>query len=78
MLSLYFLNIFFNLFLERWERREKEREKHRLIASHTSPPGDLACNPGMWRDRELNWRPFSSQAGAQSTEPRQPGLKPVF
>ena len=37
------------------------------------PTGDLACNPGMCPDWESNWRPFGSQAGAQSTEPHQPG-----
>ena len=36
--------------------------------------GDLACNLGMYPDWELNWQPFSSQAGAQSTEPREPGM----
>ena len=36
--------------------------------------GDLAHNPGTCPDRESNWQPFSSQAGAQSTEPHQPGL----
>ena len=35
--------------------------------------GDLASNPGMYPDRKLNQRPFSLQAGAQSTEPHQPG-----
>ena len=33
----------------------------------------MACNPGMCPDRELNQQPFGSQAGAQSTEPHQPG-----
>ena len=36
--------------------------------------GDLACNPGMYPDWELNLRPFGSQAHAQSTELYQPGL----
>ena len=40
---------------------------------HT-PTGDVAPNPGMCPDWELNQRPFSLQAGAQSTEPHQPGL----
>ena len=41
--------------------------------------GDLASNPGMYPDRKLNQRPFSLQAGAQSTEPHQPGLNvPIF
>ena len=40
--------------------------------------GDLACNPGMCSDRELNRQPFRSQAGTQSTEPHQPGLSDVL
>ena len=39
------------------------------------PTGDLAHNPGMCPDWESNWRPFGLQAGSQSTEPHQPGLK---
>ena len=41
----------------------------------THPTRDLACNPGMCPDWELNWRPFGLQAGTQSTEPHQPGHK---
>ena len=33
------------------------------------PSGDLASNPGMWPDWELNQWPFSLQANTQSTEP---------
>ena len=33
-------------------------------------PGDLACK---CPDRELNQRPFGSQASTKSTEPHQPG-----
>ena len=69
----------FYLFSERGEGREKERErnidvqkKHQLVASHMPPNVNLACNPGMCPDWELNWEPFSSQASAQ-TEPHQPG-----
>ena len=43
-----------------------------MVASHMPPTGDLACNPGMCPDWELNGQPFSLQAGAQSTEPHQP------
>ena len=32
------------------------------------PAGDLARNPGMCPDWELNWQPFGSQASTQSTE----------
>ena len=40
-----------------------------------SPTGDLAHNPGMCSDSELNRRPFGSQVSTQSTEPHQPGQK---
>ena len=36
---------------------------------------NLAHNPGMCPDWESNQQPFGSQAGTQSTEPHQPGLK---
>ena len=42
------------------------------------PIGDLAHNPGMCHDWELNWQPFGLQGGNQSTEPYQPGLKVLF
>ena len=32
--------------------------KHQLAASHTSPTGDLASNPGMCPDWESNQQPF--------------------
>ena len=54
---------------------EREGEKHHcVVASHTPTTGDLAYNPGMCPDWELNQQPFGLQAGAQSTEPHQPGL----
>ena len=43
-----------------------------------SPTGERARNPGMCPDRESNRWPFSSQAGAQSTEPHQPELIYLF
>ena len=47
-------------------------EKHQcVVASHTSPTGDPAHNPGMCPDWELNWQPFGSQAHTQSTELHQ-------
>ena len=53
---------------------EREVEKHHcVVASHAPPTGDLACDPGMYPDWELNRWPFGSQAGTQSTEPHQPG-----
>ena len=72
--------IFYILFIFRDRGREGEREgeKHQcvgetLVASHTPPAGDLACNTGMCPDPELNKQPFGSQASTQSTEPHQPG-----
>ena len=73
--STYFLFFkgFIYLFLDRGERREKEGEKHQLVASCTPPTGDLACNPSMYSDWELNQQPLGPQAGAQATEPHEPG-----
>ena len=36
---------------------------------------DLALKPCECPDQESNRQPFGSQAGAQSTEPHQPGPK---
>ena len=64
------MQIFKDYFLERGEGREKERERHiNVWLPLPCPPlGDLACNPGLCPDRELNQQPFGSQAGAQSTD----------
>ena len=62
------------------EGREKEKERnisvreiHQSVASCPPSAGDLARNPDMCPDQELNKRPLGSQASAQSTEPHQPG-----
>ena len=47
------------------------QEIHPSFTSHTSPSGDLACNPGMCPDWESNWQPFGLQYDAQPTEPHQ-------
>ena len=71
---IYFLKDFIHSFSERRREGEREGEKQQcVVAPHTSPTGDLACNPGMRPDRELNPRPLGSPDGTQSTEPRQPG-----
>ena len=62
---------------------EKERnifvwEKHQFVASQMLPTGYLTSKPGMCPDWKLNQQPFRSQAGTQSTEPHQPGLKLYF
>ena len=63
------------IFREKGREGEREGEKHQyVVASHTPPNGDLARNPGMCPDWELNQQPFGLQAGTQSTEPHQPGL----
>ena len=73
---LFLFKNFIYLFLEKGEGKKKEGEKHQyVVASHTHPTGDLACNPGLYPDWELNRRPFGSQACAQSTELHQPGLE---
>ena len=46
-----------------------------MVAPHSPRTGDLAHNPGICPDWELNWRPFGSQACTQSPELHQPGLK---
>ena len=38
-----------------------------------APSWGRSPNPGLCPDWVSNWRPFTSQSGAQSTEPRQPG-----
>ena len=74
---LFFLNTLF-IFRERGRRGERDGERHQSVASHTLPTGDLACNPGMFPDWELNWQPSRLQASAQSTETQQPGLNQVI
>ena len=74
LFNVTFFKDFIYLFLERGEGREKEGEKHQwVVASHMPPTGDLACNPGMCPDWELNQRSFALQACAQSAEPHHPG-----
>ena len=56
--------------------RERGREgggRNIACLSHSPQTGELARNPGMCPDWESNQQPCSSQAGAQSTEPHQPG-----
>ena len=45
-----------------------------MVASGAPPTGDLAWNPGMCSDWELNRRPFGLQSHAQSIKLHQPGL----
>ena len=72
---LSFFKFYLFTFREKGREGEEEGEKHQcVVASHVPLTGDLARNPGMCPDWELNWRPFDLQAGTQSTEPHQPGL----
>ena len=49
-------------------QREGKGEKHQCVVAPCMPlTGNLACNPGMCPDWELNQRPFGLQASAQST-----------
>ena len=70
-----FLKDYIYLFLEKGEGKERGRETQCVVASCTSPMGDLACNPRMCPDWEWNRQPFGSQAHTQSTELHQPGLQ---
>ena len=73
---LYFLKDFYVfLFLERGDGKEKERNINVCLPLACPLLGDLARNPGTCPDWESNQRPFGSQAGPQSTEPRQPGIR---
>ena len=72
--SVIFLKDFIYLFLERGKEGEREGEKHQcVVASCTPPTWDLAFNPGMYPSKN-----FGSQAGAQSTEPHQPGQRKCY
>ena len=58
----------FYLFLEIWEGREEERERNINQLPLTCPSTkDLASNPGMFPDQELNAWPFGLQGDAQPT-----------
>ena len=71
--SFFFKEILF-IFRQRGREGEGKGEKHQCVAaSHPPSTRDLACNPGMFPDWELNQWPLGSQAIAQSTEPHQPG-----
>ena len=52
--NFLFLN---TLFLERGGGRQGEKHQH-VVASHAPATGDLACNPGLCPDWELNRDPL--------------------
>ena len=48
--------ILFIYFLRQKKGGEREGEKHQcVVASHVPLTEDLACNPGLCPDWELNW-----------------------
>ena len=50
-----FLRFYLFIFRQRGREREGEGEKHQCaVASQVPPTEDLACNPGMCLDQELN------------------------
>ena len=57
------------------ERNIDVQEKHLPAASCTPPTGDLAHNPGMCPDWELNRRPLALWDNTQPTEPHQSRLR---
>ena len=77
--GFYFFKIIYFIFRQRVREGKREGEKHRCVVDpHIPPIGDLAHNPGMCPAWESNWWPCGSQAGAQSTESYQPGLRQSF
>ena len=77
---MMFIYLFIYLFLKefifrkRGKEGETEGEKHQcVVAPCMTSTGDLAHNPGMFPDWELNHQPFGLQDCTQSTEPHQPG-----
>ena len=66
-----FFQDFIYLFLERVEGRERGRETSICGCLYTPPAGDVAHNPGMCPEWELNQQLFGLQASTQSTEPHQ-------
>ena len=71
-LFLFFKIFYLLIFRERGKEGERERNITVWLPLKRPLTGDLACNPGMCPDQELNQRPFGLQAGTQSTEPHQP------
>ena len=74
----FFLRFYLSIFRKRGKEGEREGEKHWSVVSHTPPSRDMAPNPGMYPNQELNRWPPGLQAGTQSTGLHQPGLKPCL
>ena len=76
---LFFFKVLFIYFQREGKGRRKQGKETSMYgclsrAPNWGPGLQLACNPGMCPDWELNQRPFGSQSGTQSTELHQPGL----
>ena len=76
-----FLRFYLFTFRERGREGEREGEKNRCVRDtsigclpYAPDWGSAPTSPCMCPDWELNGWPFGSQAGAQCTEPHQPGL----
>ena len=78
LFCIIFFKRFYLFFREKRSEGEREGKKQCMVASHTPPNGDLACNPGLCPDWESNQWPFGSQASTHSTEPHQPGMHDVL
>ena len=69
-ISLFKKIFYLFIFRQRGREGERERDKDQFVFASPGPlTGDLAPNPGMCLDWELNWQPLGSQASIQSTEP---------
>ena len=66
------------MYVEKREGKERGREMLSVVVPCVPPTGNLACNSGICPDWESNQQPFGLQAGAQSSEPHQPGLSSSF
>ena len=54
---MFFFKGFIYLFLQRGWEVKREGEKYQcVVVSHMAPTGDLAHNPGLCPDWELNWQ----------------------
>ena len=66
------------LFLERQKGKEKERERNMDWLPLSSPGQGTLPTTQACAVTRLNWRPFGSQTGAESTEPHHPGLSSYY
>ena len=76
----YFFKILFIYFQRETKGgRKREREKHQcVVASHSSPTGDLAHHPGMYPDWESNRQHFDSQPTLSSLSYTSQGIAGVL